>query len=160
MNRRIHRSLLVLTAIAMLFTSAAVNAQPDEKMKRFQEERISYFNEKLELTDKEAESFWPLYEDLQNRMMKNMEDEKALLNYYLNNLGALSDEEVNKTISGYMDLQDQRHNLRKKYHDSFVKIIGKKKTMKMYALEREFRMHILRKFRSGRGDRSGRHEDR
>lgn len=135
----------------MCFTGATVVAQPGDQMQRFKEEKIAFFNEKLNFSEKEAAEFWPLHDDLQNRKMKVNEDEKTLLNYYNSNYEAMSENEIGETIKKYIDLQDKRHDLNSEYHDKFVRVIGKKKTMRLYALEREFRVHILHKFRAGRG---------
>lgn len=130
-------------------TGSSILAQPDEHMDRFHDEKVNFFNEKLDLSESEAKLFWPVQEDFHNRNMKINEDERTLLNYYSNNYEAMSEKEIDDTIEKFMGLQKKRLELTTQYHDTFVKIIGKKKTMKMYSLDREFRMYILRKFRSG-----------
>lgn len=142
---------MVTVLMIMCFSGALVVAQPGDQMQRFREEKIAFFNEKLDLSEKEADAFWPLHEDLQNRKMKVNEDEKTLLNYYNSNYVAMSEDEIREAIKKYMDLQDKRHDLNAEYHDKFVSVIGEKKTMRLYALEREFRVHILHKFRAGKG---------
>ncbi len=145
----------ILLAFFLFGSTMVICAQPGGGMQRFKEAKIEYFNEKLELSADVAEKFWPVYEDLQNRFMKINEDEKSLLNYYTSNSEAMSEKEIDETISKFMILQGTRGDLSGEYHDKFVKLIGKRKTMKMYALEREFRMHILEKFRSERGHGQG-----
>jgi hypothetical protein len=152
LDRKIQFALL---AVFLFGSSMVVCAQPGGGMQRFKDEKIKYFNEKLELSKDVAEKFWPVYEDLQNRFMKINEDEKSLLNYYSNNSAAMPEEEIDETISKFNLLQRTRGDLSGEYHDKFVELIGKRKTMKMYALEREFRMHILEKFRSERGHGKG-----
>ena len=107
--------------------------------------------DKLELSENDADEFWAVYEDLQNRNMKINEDERTLLNYYISNSEAMSEVEIDETITKFMTLQETRREFARLYHDKFVEIIGKRKTMQMYALEREFRMYILEKVRSERG---------
>lgn len=150
------RVSLLLLAIAG--TALPLLAQPEMPgMGRFLQEKMKYFNEQLELSEKESETFWPIYQDFQNRMMKLNEDESTLLNYYNKNSDALSDAEVQETIDKFQTIQDSRIKLSRKYHDKFEKAIGKKKTMKMYAIEREFRKHVLRRYRSaGEGSQDGR----
>ena len=142
---------------ALLFVvSIAAPAQPDGHMQRFIEEKISFYNEKLGLSETEAEKFWPVQEDLHNRNMKINEDEKNLLIYYRSNYEAMSDQEIDETIKKFLELQQSRVELSRAYHKTFVEIMGKKKTMQMYALDREFRMYILKKFRAGEGGGQGR----
>ncbi len=144
------KNIQVLVFVIMITgTGISLKAQAEDQMARFREEKIAFFNEKLALTDSEAEKFWPVHEDFHNRNMKINEDEKALLNYFNFNSEAMSDKEVDETITKFMDLQKKRQDLAIQYHNTFVEIIGKKKTMKMYSLDREFRMHVLKKFRAG-----------
>lgn len=141
----------VIALMIMCFTGATVIAQPGDQMQKFREEKIAFFNEKLDLSEKEAAAFWPMQEDLHNRKMKINEEEKTLLNYYNSNFEAMSEKEIDETIEKYMQLQKKRVDLSSEYHEQFVQIIGKKKTMRLYALEREFRIHVLHKWRAGRG---------
>ncbi len=155
--KKIHNTFrLLIIATCLTGMGAMVTAQPGGQMQRFKEEKINFYNEKLDLSEAEAEKFWPVAQDLHNRMMKINEDEKNLLVYYRSNYEAMSDEEVDETIQKFLDLQKNRLELSTEYHKTFVKIIGKKKTMKMYALDREFRIHVLKKYRAGDGGHRGR----
>lgn len=151
MNTRIYKIIPFFILIVFLSCHANLFAQPPgRQMKGFQAEKIEYFNEKLNLGDKESKEFWPVYEDLQHRLIKNMEEERNLLNYININYEALSEAEIESSLDKYFNLQNQRHDLKQLYNKKFIGIIGKRKTMKMYALEREFRLHVLQKFKQGR----------
>ncbi len=145
-----------MMGLLIFCNSNDVKAQPEERMQRFKDEKIKFFNERLALSDDQAEKFWPVYEDLHNRNMKINDDERSLLTYYMSNFEAMSEKEVDETISKFMAFQDQRQALSSKYHEEFIKIIGKKKTMQMYALEREFRVYLIETFKGNHGEGSGR----
>jgi len=146
----------LLAAILLTLPAASLFAQPNEKMGKFHEEKVAYFTEKLDLSDKESEKFWPVHEDFHNRNMKINEEERILLDYYNSNYEAMSDEEVHEHLDKYIALQKKRVELGAKYHMKFVEILGERKTMRMYAMDREFRKYILRKFRAGHGGGGGR----
>ncbi len=141
----------ILVIMIILTHSTEVLGQHGSQMQKFKEERMNFFNEKLQLSEAEAKNFWPLQEDFHNRNMKINEEEKVLLNYYSSNYEALTDEEVEETIGKYQALQKKRVELGKEFHDKFVSAIGERKTMRMYALDREFRIYILKKFRARGG---------
>jgi len=151
------RNLFLL--ILLCGAGSTLLAQSEDQRGRFHDEKVAFFNEKLELSEAEAKLFWPVQEDFHNRNMKINEDERTLLNYYSSNYEAMSDKEIDESIQKFMDLQKKRVELMQEYHNTFVDIIGKKKTMKMYSLDREFKMYILRKFRAG-GEGGGRGEHR
>lgn len=146
----------LLAAIMLTLPAATLFAQPGDKMGKFHEEKISFFTEKLDMSDKEADKFWPVHEDFHNRNMKINEEERILLDYYNSNYEAMSDEEVHEHLEKYIALQKKRVELGAKYHMKFIEILGERKTMRMYALDREFRKHILRQFRAGHGGGRGR----
>ena len=154
--------VLSILAITLLGSNVTLMAQHERPMQRFKEEKIKFFNENLKLSEAEAKEFWPVYEDLHNRTMKINDDERILLSYYYDNAEAMSDKEVDETIEKFQGLQQKRNELHNQYHKKFVNIIGKRKTMQMYAIEREFRVYILNKFKEGRGpgQGGGRNRDR
>ncbi len=156
MNKYSNINRMIFIPVLLYVVSLTLSAQPGGQMQRFKEEKISFYNEKLNLSETEAEKFWPVQEDLQNRNMKINEDEKNLLVYYRSNYEAMSDQEIDETIQKFLELQQSRVDLNREYHETFVEIMGKKKTMQMYALDREFRMYILKKFRAGEGGGRGR----
>lgn len=146
LNRRVS-----VFMVASIFFAAfvQVNAQEDQRMQRFKEEKMSYFNENLQMSEELASVFWPIYEDLNNRRMKIGEEEKTLITYYSSNADYMTEKELDETIKAYLNIQQKRVDLDLQFHNKFVETIGKAKTMKMYTLEREFRLFILRKFRGG-----------
>lgn len=165
-NVRKRISLFMVFSICLAaFTQ--LSAQEDQRMQRFKDEKMAFFNQKLEMSEEVASVFWPLYEDLNNRRMKIGEEEKTLMTYYTSNADYMTDKEIDETTKAYLDIQQKRVDLDLQFHNKFVETIGKAKTMKMYTLEREFRMFILRKYRgngqgpggphnSGKGRRQGR----
>ena len=155
MNKLTKITALLLIITSMFISVPRVYAQQDDKMERFREEKIAFFNEHLALTDAEADAFWPVYEDLHNRRTKLMEDERNLLNYISCNSEFMSEQETDETIKKYITIQENRLALDKQFHNKFVEIIGKKKTMQMYSVEREFRIFLLKKFRGGEGHGPG-----
>jgi len=148
--------MILLVAVIFSIPATGLKAQPDENMGRFHEEKIKFFNEKLDLSPKEAEKFWPVHDDLHNRNRKINEEERILLDYYNSNYEAMSDEEVHEQLEKFIALQKKRVDLAMKYHEKFVEVIGEKKTMRMYALDHEFRKYILHQFRQGHGGGRGR----
>ena len=146
---------LLFVMILVMSPMTGVSGQSGFKSEQFQEEKIAFFNEKLSLSDEQANQFWPVYKDLHNRRMKINQDEKSLLDYYQTNSQYMSDEEVSESLAKYRDLQEKRKNLESEYHKKLLDVLGERKVMMLYTMEREFRLHLLRKFqhrnRQGRG---------
>ena len=76
MKQTITRSLTAIVSLVLILWTGTVFAQSEEQIEKFNQERETYFTEELELTDAEAEAFWPLYNDFHNRKMKIIEEER------------------------------------------------------------------------------------
>jgi hypothetical protein len=156
------RISILSAAIFLLATSGTLIAQSQEQIEKFNEERKVYFTEKLELTTAEANAFWPLYEDFQNRKMKLVEDERNTWLYAHKNAENLSDKEILETLEKAYTLKDQQLELEREYYqDKFLKALPAKKVLKLGKVEWDFRRYLLRKLREegkdngGQGGRSG-----
>lgn len=140
--------------------SGTLQAQSQEQIEKFNEERKTYFTDKLELTDQESKAFWPLYEDFQNRKMKLVEDERNTWSYAHKNAENLSDKEILETLEKGYTLKDKQLELEREYYEGkFLQALPAKKVLKLGKVEWDFRRHLLRQLREdrdgNRGQRSG-----
>ena len=139
-------SFLLLCSATGLVT---LLAQTEEQIERFKKEREAYYNEKLELTDQEIKAFWPIYNDFHNRRMKLAEDERNTFMYAQSNANNLSDQEINNNLKKIRELKEQQIQLENQYYqDKFPEALPPKKVLELYAVEWEFRRHLLRKLRN------------
>ena len=149
---------LSLTAALMLllcFRMAPLKAQSEEQIKQFNQEREIYFTEKLELTESEAEKFWPVYNDFHYRKMKLAEEERNTFRYCYQNADNLTDKEFIEALEKIRGLKDEQHKLEQKYyHEKFPTVLPPRKVMFLYKVEWDFRSHLLRKIR-GHGSKEG-----
>lgn len=160
--------ILFLFSAGMFFIAASgtLQAQSQEQIEKFNQERKAYFTEQLELTDQEGRAFWPLYEDFQNRKMKLVEDERNTWTYAHKNAGNLTDKEILETLNKGYNLKEQQLELEREYYqEKFLEALPARKVLKLGKVEWDFRRHLLRKLREegdarrgqgrGSGNRSG-----
>lgn len=153
MKKAISGKLTGILALALMIWSGAVFAQSDQQIKKFNEERKSYFNDKLELTASEKEAFWPVYKDFTHRKMKVLEEERNTFKYSNENADNLSDEEINEILARILDYKKQVFQLEQEYYkDKFPVVLPPEKVLKLYKVEWDFRRHLVKKLR---GDGSG-----
>ena len=62
-------------------------------------------------------------------------------------INTLSDEQLIKMANSEFDQQQKMLDLRKKYHQEFLKILSIKKVMLLYEAEKDFRKELLKKLR-------------
>lgn len=141
--------------IALIFNvfCAALSAQPDperreERIKAF---RIAIFTEVLSLTSKEAEAFWPVYNEYtenKEKLAQQFKPTKPLDN--------MSDAEVEEQIKRHFERQARELDLEKELYQKLRSVLPARKIAKLPAAEREFRESLLKKLKELRDKRQGR----
>jgi hypothetical protein len=150
------QEMIFLSVLLMLASSGRVQAQSEEQIRKFNEEREAYFNQKLDLSDAEKKAFWPVFNDFNKRKMRLMEEERNTFRYTRDNMENLSEKEMKETMDRILELKEGILALDKEYFGKkFPAILGDEKTMELYMAEWEFRRHLIGKLR-GRDDRPGR----
>jgi len=125
----------LFTLMIMLFsiagTAIAQEQQPDPKQEeKIQTLEIAFISRKLNLTTDEAQKFWPVYNEYKRDMRQVMINQR-------NN--------PNKDV---VDNDQKILDVRKKYRERFVGVIGQPRMNKFFQAEREFRGVLLNQLKN------------
>ena len=158
MNKKVTRFLTGTALLLFMAGWTPILGQTEEQIKKFKKEREVYFTEELELTDSEAKTFWPLYDDFHNRKMKLVEDERNTYSYAYKNADNLTKEEILEILAKVGKLKEDQLKLEAEYYqDKFMKALPAKKVLKLGKVEWDFRRHLMRELRGqGHRDQSNR----
>lgn len=96
----------------------------------------------LNLTDQEAEKFWPVYDQYTNELTAINDKEYAALKQYAQNYQTLSDEQATDLLNQVLEVDQSAAQLRLKYVPIFGKVISGKKTALFFQLDRRLVMLI------------------
>lgn len=117
-----------------------------ESSKREQLEalKIAHITEKLALTPDEAQTFWPLYNEMEAKMQavrkqrrKNRKDTKT-------NHDLMSDKELMAAVEKELGFEQQELDLKKEYNQKFSKIIPIKKVVLLHEAQEGFKRRLLK----------------
>ena len=96
----------------------------------------------MELTESEAQKFWPVYDEYQRDLQKLNERLASLLQSYAaeyrNN--SLSDEKAKKLLDEWIALDKDEASHRKTYAGKVLKVLPAKKAALYLQIENEFRV--------------------
>jgi Spy/CpxP family protein refolding chaperone len=96
----------------------------------------------MQLTDTEAEKFWPVYEQYVSELVQINGTKYALIKQYVQTAGALSDTEAESSVQQWLDIDQSVAQLRMKYIPNFRKILSPKNTALFYQLDRRVQLMI------------------
>jgi hypothetical protein len=127
---------------------------------RVKSHKIAFITDQLNLTAKEAEVFWPIYNAHEKLMSQYRRDEINAMKMvvknperpYLSkkNFDNISEDEAKKIYRIVTDLRNKTHQEKQNYMSKLTTILSYKKILKLQASEREFRKELFRKLKQTR----------
>lgn len=96
----------------------------------------------MNLTDKEAEQFWPVYDQYTNELVAINNKKYAAIKQYAQNYDTLTDDQALDLTKQALEVDQEVSQLRMKYIPIFKKVISGKKTALFFQLDRRLVMLI------------------
>jgi hypothetical protein len=96
----------------------------------------------LQLTDKEAEKFWPLYDQYTAELVQINNAKYSSLKDYVTNYNTLTDQQALSLTQNVLGVDGSVALLRQKYMPMFQQVISGKKTALFFQLDRRLVMLI------------------
>ncbi len=127
-----------------------VSSQVFEKNQEFLAQKVGFFTKKLQLSTKEAQEFWPVYNNYQLRKNKIIQDRRTSTRYYIQNLNNLSEKEIEEMTEKYIRLKKEESDLLQTFHEKFKEVLPISKVMKIYIAEEQYKTLLLRQLRNKR----------
>lgn len=110
--------------------------------KNLRSERKQVIAANLTLTDKEAEKFWPLYDQYVSELVTMNNTKYALIKQYVEGNGVLTDEQADSAVKQWIGVDQSVSTLRLKYVPIFRKVLSAKNTALFYQLDRRIQLMI------------------
>jgi hypothetical protein len=130
---------LIVLAVFPILQTKAQNPNLD-KLNAY---KIAFFTRRLNLTSQEAEKFWPVYNEYQNKR-NSIQIERQTLNRNINqNELNMSEKEMIEAGDKHIALQIQEATLAQEYHKKFREILSPAKVIRLYQAENQYRLQLL-----------------
>jgi len=140
-----------MAAIAlMLSTGLIAQERGKERIKAY---RTAYITQELDLSSKEAEKFWPVYNEYDKKIFNlrvvKMRKERSRIKE-LGGPEMLSDEEASKTLNVMLVSEKEITKTREDMYKALSKILSPTKLLKLYHAEMSFNKRLLSEFKKGK----------
>jgi hypothetical protein len=135
------REVLILIVLAV-FPLIQVNAQ-NPNLEKLNAYKIAFFTRRMNLTSQEAEKFWPVYNEFQDKR-NVIQTERQTLNRNINqNELNMTEKELIESGDKHVALQVQEAALALEYHKKFKEILAPAKVIRLYQAENQYRLLLL-----------------
>ena len=142
-------TICLLAAISLGSFAQDKECKKAQMHEKFQADKVAFLSQKMDLSVKEAEAFWPLY----NEYSKAADEaHKAVMEAVgkIHKADELSDAEASAAIDALLAAQKQENELQVQYTAKFKKVLPVKKVAAFFAAEDAFRKHLFRQFKDKR----------
>jgi septal ring factor EnvC (AmiA/AmiB activator) len=107
--------------------------------------KIAFITEKLNLSEKEAQQFWPIYnsfeEDMSNLKRQVYDSRKKV------DINTISDEEAVQVLKEIRTNENRKHSLKNDFTDRLTKVISAKKIILLHKIEDDFKRKMFEEYK-------------
>ncbi|APY11744.1 hypothetical protein BWZ22_11065 [Seonamhaeicola sp. S2-3] len=135
----------ILPILIFLF-SLNVTAQKDRN--KIHALKVSFITEQLDLTEQEAQKFWPVYND-HNKKMSNLkyQEMRALRKELKSNIETLTEEKALEFLKKINSIELKEHKYKQEYAAKLKTILSAKKIIKLRVAEEDFKRKMLERWK-------------
>ena len=144
-----------LIPIFILLISFSAFAQENGRMKeRIKAQKIAFITEKLELTSKEAQGFWPIYNEFEAKTDKIKNEDLRAIRTKMRKDPGMSETEASELIVKLIKAEEDLHAAKIKLVNDLKTVISSVKILKLKAAEEQFNKKLLERLRDMRERRA------
>ena len=137
----------IILYIFIFFSSLSVLAQ--QHREKIHALKISFITERLDLTEQEAQKFWPIYNEFDKEAINLRHHEiRNIRRDIKDNVNTLTDEKALELIHKINDAETKLHNNRMKMATRLLEVISPKKLILLKVAEEDFKRKMLDRFRN------------
>lgn len=143
MNKLLLFSFLLLTNWAVF----SQETKGEGKGNKVEQYKIAFITKELNLTTTEAQKFWPLYNEMEEKLKVVRKERRKLNQELTDNYETLKEEEFKKKLELLVANEASEVQIKKEYTEKIAAVIGYKKTSKLINLEQEFKRELLKQLK-------------
>ena len=133
------------TLFIICFTLCSFGQPNRDKIKTL---KIAFITEKLNLSEKEAQQFWPIYnrfEEQSSKLKREGFEKRRNINFE-----TLSEEEAKQLLKDIRLNESKRQSLENNFIDDLTKVISAKKIILLHKIEDDFKRKMIDEYKRRR----------
>jgi Spy/CpxP family protein refolding chaperone len=139
--------LMSIVAFAQPKNGFKGNKGPEQWRERMRAEQVAFITSELNLTEAEAQAFWPVYNDVQN---KRRDAFKASAEAFQALSEGIEGDNVNKLLDKYLESKKDAEKIESEAINRFKKVLPKEKVAKLVLAEEKFRHRQISRLGQGK----------
>ncbi len=134
--------------ILTLLLALQITAQNGNKREKIKALKVSYISEKLNLSETEAQAFWPVYNTYENNLYElRSQGVRQLKKEVRENYQTLTESRANELLNKLSTFEDRVYKERVTLRNKLKKVLPAKKILRLKTAEEGFNRKILSQYR-------------
>ena len=136
----------ILFLIVILFSFLELSAQErdrDGHREKIKALKTAHITEGLNLTSEEAEKFWPIYNEYEQKKHRLYRKEHAKIE----NAECMNEDEASEKLEEFVALEKQDYLLKKAFYEDLRSILSPARIILLTVVEEEFNDKMMREYR-------------
>lgn len=128
--------------------------QNDKMRERIKAQKVAFITDKLDLSSKEAQQFWPVFNEYDSKTQEIKHKELRSIRKSLRNSEDLSDQEANNLLDQLVSAETKLHDLRLQLISDLKTVLPPQKILKLKVADEEFNKQLFERLKEMREKRS------
>jgi hypothetical protein len=144
--------MIIAILVFAFYTKTNAQQGGKERMKAF---KTAYITEELDLSVKEAEKFWPVYNKYDKKLFSLKVEKVRKERHRIKELGGpqnVSDQEATNIVFSMLSAEKEASITREKMYKDLSKILSPTKLLTLYQAEMNFNKRLLSEYRKRKGN--------
>ena len=133
---------IISTLLLMLFINLAFS-QTDAKKDKIDALRVAFITKKVIFTSQESQSFWPLYDEMNDKLDAARQTFRLKYNVKTN-YDFATDKEAEAYLAAELNLKQKEYEIYRDYYEKFKKILPVKKVAAVRRAEDDFKKELIK----------------
>lgn len=134
--------------IFILTLSVSAFSQDKDRYERIKALKIAFITERLELTESEAQKFWPIYNDFEAENQKLRRE--TIGKFRKADFDSMNEQEAKKHLEEMMKTEAKKHQLKQQFVNDLLNVLPAKKIILLKATEDSFNRRMMEQFKKRR----------
>ncbi len=147
----------VLCALVVLSMGASAQNHQGQRRggdkgwrERVRAEKVAFLTQEIDLTESEAQVFWPIYNEIQKAQREGFEEVKKAYDAMAKGVEEKKEgKDMEKLVTAYIDAKEKNEGIETKYLNKLLKELPAEKVARYYVAEEKFRHQQIGRLGNG-----------
>lgn len=145
----LEKTAITLFLLACTLWSVAQPSNHDDRHEKIKVQKVAFITTQLELSVEEAQMFWPVYNEYNDKLHKLKKEQHQLLHRFHQDSDKLTDKDLEELSDKFIALQVEEANTRDAYHQKLKTILPIRKVVSYYQAEAQFKRLLMKRLKEG-----------